>query len=454
MHDIRRIAAVACVLLVTLRLFIGWQFFYEGMWKLQTMKTADEWTAAGYLKNAQGPLRPFFRDMVGDPDDLNWLDYEWVTSRWDTLEQQIVGHYGLDESQQAKLHAIINGEERITAAPLTKVPDGIVWPTEPKERTGKELASVLQWDGKQLIANTKEPVKPSEIAWAQSLVPISVTPNGQYAYVVDGNTTVNADITKLGAPDDQVAYYKALERIEILTSRGLGYKNRARASLIGDPDRKGVTAVLRENQTYAPAMKTTKASGESKEADSIVYGEIQVYKDLLDEFESYMDAESRGLEFRQEHATKIAQKVRSKWSEVVEPIQNFEDDLKDEALTLLTVEQLSRGDLAPERNPLWAQSQRAMWGLIILGSLLILGLATRFAALGGAVMLMMFYLVWPPWPGVPSAPGPEHSLVVNKNLIEVVALLAIAAMPTGTWFGIDGIFTRLFAKAKAKRKVA
>jgi hypothetical protein len=26
---------------------------------------------------------------------------------------------------------------------------------------------------------------------------------------------------------------------------------------------------------------------------------------------------------------------------------------------------------------------------------------------------------------------------VNKNLIEIIALLAIAALPTGYWFGID-----------------
>lgn len=92
-----------------------------------------------------------------------------------------------------------------------------------------------------------------------------------------------------------------------------------------------------------------------------------------------------------------------------------------------------------------------MWGLIILGSLLLLGFLTRIAALGGAVMLTMFYLVWPPWPGVPDAPGPEHSLIVDKNLIEVMALLSIAALPTGTWFGIDGMFSRLWRRWRVRR---
>ena len=94
---------------------------------------------------------------------------------------------------------------------------------------------------------------------------------------------------------------------------------------------------------------------------------------------------------------------------------------------------------------------QAMIALIVLGSLLLLGFCTRIAALGGAVMLTMFYLVWPPWPGVPEAPGPDHAFIVNKNLIEVIALLAIAALPTGSWFGVDSIFSRLWRRWQAKR---
>jgi uncharacterized membrane protein YphA (DoxX/SURF4 family) len=90
-----------------------------------------------------------------------------------------------------------------------------------------------------------------------------------------------------------------------------------------------------------------------------------------------------------------------------------------------------------------------MWGLLIIGMLLLAGLGTRVAAVAGAVMLLSFYLVVPPWPGVPQPPGPEHSLIINKNLIEVIALLAIAALPTGSWFGLDGILRWCF---KGKKK--
>lgn len=88
-----------------------------------------------------------------------------------------------------------------------------------------------------------------------------------------------------------------------------------------------------------------------------------------------------------------------------------------------------------------------MWGLALCGSLLILGLFTRTAALGAAALLTLFYLSMPPWPGLDPAPIAEGTyLIVNKNLIELIALLMIASSPVGVWGGIDslirGIFTR------------
>lgn len=93
-------------------------------------------------------------------------------------------------------------------------------------------------------------------------------------------------------------------------------------------------------------------------------------------------------------------------------------------------------------------------GLLILGVCLMIGFFSRTAAVFGAIMVFSFYMVSPPWPGVPAAPGPEHSLFVNKNLIEVVALIAIAFMPSGSWFGVDALTRKLFRRNKGKSKLA
>ena len=81
-----------------------------------------------------------------------------------------------------------------------------------------------------------------------------------------------------------------------------------------------------------------------------------------------------------------------------------------------------------------------MYGLIAMGLCLMLGLFTPLAALAGAVFLAQIYLSMPPWPGLPPNPMAEgHYLIVNKNLIEMLACLALACMPTGLWIGLDAL---------------
>lgn len=88
-----------------------------------------------------------------------------------------------------------------------------------------------------------------------------------------------------------------------------------------------------------------------------------------------------------------------------------------------------------------------MYGLVILGLGLMLGLFTRWMAIGGAFLLLMFYLINPPLPGLYyTTPTEGHYLIVNKNLIEMMALIAIAFIPTGKYFGLDRFLYALMKK--------
>ena len=110
--DPRRVAVIACVLLVTLRLFIGWQLAYEGLWKVRTLDTPRPWTSEGYLANAQGPLRDTFRNMTGDPDDLGWLDYDTVNARWNDYYVRFLEHHpDLSDAQKRRLQELFVGPE-------------------------------------------------------------------------------------------------------------------------------------------------------------------------------------------------------------------------------------------------------------------------------------------------------------------------------------------------------
>jgi thiosulfate dehydrogenase [quinone] large subunit len=56
---------------------------------------------------------------------------------------------------------------------------------------------------------------------------------------------------------------------------------------------------------------------------------------------------------------------------------------------------------------------------------------------------MLYYVVAPPFVGLTYAMPTEGSyLVVNKVLIEAIALLVLIVFPTGRAFGIDGVIFR------------
>jgi thiosulfate dehydrogenase [quinone] large subunit len=83
------------------------------------------------------------------------------------------------------------------------------------------------------------------------------------------------------------------------------------------------------------------------------------------------------------------------------------------------------------------------WGLIAIGLGLILGLLTRWAAMAGTVLLLLYYLFLPPFIGMETAaPQEGNYLIVNKNLIEAAVLLLISVSPAATNFGMDSLLSK------------
>ena len=79
-----------------------------------------------------------------------------------------------------------------------------------------------------------------------------------------------------------------------------------------------------------------------------------------------------------------------------------------------------------------------VWGLILIGTGLILGMFTRIATISGMVLLAFYYLSHPPIVGTTYAiPSEGNYLWVNKNLIELFALWVILMFPTWKQIGID-----------------
>ena len=90
-----------------------------------------------------------------------------------------------------------------------------------------------------------------------------------------------------------------------------------------------------------------------------------------------------------------------------------------------------------------------MWGLTLVGILLILGLFTRLASVAGIGLILLFYLANPPLVGYfYSLPTEGSYLIVNKNLVELCALVVILVTGSGRFAGLDRLLHGVFVRRR------
>ncbi len=121
----------------------------------------------------------------------------------------------------------------------------------------------------------------------------------------------------------------------------------------------------------------------------------------------------------------------------------FKKDLQ----SLLTSEQKDRRPLR-EPTPLpvrewelleWSDAM-VKFGLLALGGCLLVGFFTQLSCFLSGLLVLSFYLAMPPLPGYPEVPRSEGTyLIINKTLIEALALMGLAFIPTGKWAGLDSL---------------
>lgn len=80
--------------------------------------------------------------------------------------------------------------------------------------------------------------------------------------------------------------------------------------------------------------------------------------------------------------------------------------------------------------------------LALVGLSLLLGLFTQAGGWGAAAFLALFYLTAIPTAGVPTPQTEGTYLLVNKNLIELGAVVVILAFRTGEIAGLDTLRAR------------
>ena len=89
-----------------------------------------------------------------------------------------------------------------------------------------------------------------------------------------------------------------------------------------------------------------------------------------------------------------------------------------------------------------------IWGLILIGLGLMLGVLARYAAVGGIALLSLYYLANPPFISSTGAFLEGHYIWIDKNLIELIALVVLFVLPTSYFFGLDMFLKAIRLKAR------
>ena len=87
------------LLLVLLRIAIGWHLLYEGMVKWESLSTPSPWSSRVYLENAEGPLADYFHALADTlPQDV--FDEEVIVERWRAHLGRFAEYHQLDQDQR------------------------------------------------------------------------------------------------------------------------------------------------------------------------------------------------------------------------------------------------------------------------------------------------------------------------------------------------------------------
>jgi len=424
------------VFLILLRLSIGWHFLFEGLNKVHSYLVgptvnSKPFTSGPYFREAPGPLGQWFRAINGDADtDLlarvvplpRAENFDPASDRprerlpvalkadWYGLADRYAKHYGISASAA---RAVVDQNADITVRWLEYEPP-------------PELAALLQRFGK-IEAVDVSLLTPAETAIYNEFLANSTDQTIRF---------VSGEVTRRMTMAERVAAYR--EKLA-------DYRERSgrKAWLFGkDVDAAGLRTLKAELAAWRTALRNdldnTQTARLVKDLNALVLGDrveqlaaLPATKELLKLPETPLDLKL------------FAETLRDKQKQ-------FESQGKTaEAQTLAEV--LDGLASTPALPPLAADPLVAwidfltIWGLTIMGACILVGLLTRLNCWAAAGFLLMTYLAVPAWPWLPSV-GPQEGnyFLVNKNVVEMFALCVLGTLPTGRWFGADGLLLAMW----------
>ena len=395
------------VLLVLLRLVIGWHFLYEGVYKIEPDVAGQlVLTSRHHLQAETGRLRDYFEQQPHGARSA-----EEVHTRLATWHDEIAGHFKsrarpLSEEQLARLASV--RDELLRSTLNGKHSDGLPVDWYTVHEHVLEIASEQEGAGRFSALDYLQGSTGPFRGVFHSLVP---DPDGL------GRLTVKS----------------AHERLEERYSEILNHYRQNGWELSSE-----------QRSALAQTREELKQSIAATLADPRFRARVEDYTRMLARIrEQQSNTETA---FLRERLDEDRRRLATMGTELVSFVDEPVTELAVAIQEIVSVDQMRAGPPPPVRSQTALLDGLVKWGLLLVGLCLVLGLFTPVAAVGAAAFLAMFYLAMPPWPGLPEVAADGHYLIVDRNLIELFAVLVVAAFPTGRWAGLDFWVARLWSK--------
>jgi uncharacterized membrane protein YphA (DoxX/SURF4 family) len=369
-----KLSIVTAVFLVTLRLVIGWHFLFEGVHKLHTTwigptETNRPFSSAGYFREAPGPLAKFFRQQIGDPDDLALA--------------------------RLTVEPIPEGQDPATYPPHKRMPPALKQDWEEAVRRFSEHYQLSE-EQKKYLQGKLEQAADNIVLWMTRTTIDNNTREVEKTYP-SGKVNVKVPVAQ------RIAEYRA--------------------------------AVQELRTTLDKKLFAFGHDVEGKRLPAAKADIARLRAGLISELDETADL-TRALN------DVFFEEGRSAAGATVGPAG---------AVLAYNKVPLKEVPPAPDKGWLGWIDWLTEWGLTVMGACLIVGLFTRLNCVLAAGFLLMTYFCAPPFPWLPVPPNSEGFYAyINKNVVEMVALVVLATTHSGRWLGVDALIHQVIVSLRGK----
>jgi uncharacterized membrane protein YphA (DoxX/SURF4 family) len=367
--------------LVALRVATGWHFFSQGMDHYRDR----DWSSEGFLRQAKGPWADFYKSKVPDFHGF----HELVSQPWRDASEVKTESAAKKEKPKKK------EDVAEKSAPAGAPTEGNPQPGDAKAKSAADKSA----------AKSEPPEQPTE-----------------------------GDPSPPPKPESAAVRAKKLLDQELARAQPIygGFANR----VINDWE--GRRAEIAAHYDFDEQQQNqSKAVFDNYQFGLVDYletirGELELYqRELrrLDQMQSFKG--STDIPFSSQRLADKQREVVRQPAAWLTDIRLMEREFNEDLVAIATDEQRAGGELPIPESPLKKTDRILTWAMIICGGCLIVGLFTRIAAVACAAFLFLVIMSQPPW-----VPGTITTLFPYQ-LVEMLALLALATTAVGRWGGLD-----------------